>query len=229
METNYLVDFCDFELENNRNSKVSDQVERNISLMEKEFLDLQLNPKEVLRLFFKDRVLTPAKPFRIEVLEDYLLNYYEKDITDKLIQLLLSTHFLENYKGKSYYVPFTEYIWLYEKTLYKSANEQCSYSYNKLTDKIDDFLFQYRKYLLFLSYYSNVYSENDFLESNACKKILKEKAFLDKAETQMLNALGEFHVAVDSIYSNIERNKNVKSGKFTVKPICIREDLINKE
>lgn len=122
----------------------------------------------------------------------------------------------------SYFVRFTDYSWLYKETLYNNTNEECVYRYNKLGDNVQDFLNQYRKLILLVSYYSNAYGEDKFLESKALKEIIASKRSLDKLETQIYNSLSEFHAAMDTITNTIERNKDVKNKKVKYKePILL--------
>lgn len=217
MET-YLNDICDSELDI-RNTPISDQKSREYRFKAKEFEKLNIKPKKALRLFFRDRILTPAKSFHIKTLEEYLLIYYDQDITDRIIEILKQTYFLVNYpiSDDVYFVRFTDYSWLYKETLYNNTNEECVYRYNKLGDNVQDFLSQYRRLILLVSYYSNAYGEDKFLESKALKEIIASKKRIDKLETQVYSSLSEFHAAMDTITNTIERNKDVKNKKIKYK------------
>ena len=170
-------------------------------------------------VFLKDLFMKTVNPFHIKTLEEYLLIYYDQDITNRIIEILKQTYFLVNYpiSDDVYFVRFTDYSWLYKETLYNNTNEECVYRYNKLGDNVQDFLSQYRRLILLVSYYSNAYGEDTFLESKALKEIIASKKSIDKLETQIYNSLSEFHAAMDTITNTIERNKDVKNKKIKYK------------
>lgn len=144
--------------------------------------------------------------------------YYDQDITNRISEILKQTYFLVNYpiSDDVYFVRFTDYNWLYKETLYNNTNEECVYRYNKLGDNVQDFLNQYRRLILLVSYYSNAYGEDTFLESKALKEIIASKKSIDKLETQIYNSLSEFHASMDTITNTIERNKDIKNKKVKV-------------
>lgn len=194
--------------------------------------------------FFKDCIITPAKPFRSDVLSTYLRKYYKSEQVHNIIKILLDTEFLnivensnlekfliehpdEDPDYREVYVKFRDFQWLYTYS-FDNINSQYSSLYRDIGYKVNNLLYDYKNLIITLDYYSNVYFDKEFFDTNTFRRVLESEKDLSSLEEELIESIHNLRNSIEVITNNIKRTsiimlKNQEIEKdFPEPPVPIR-------
>lgn len=194
--------------------------------------------------FFKECIITPAKPFRSDVLSTYLRKYYKSEQIHQIIKILLDTEFLnivensnlekfliehpdEDPDYREVYVKFRDFQWLYEYS-FNNINSQYSFLYRDIGYKVNELLYDYKNLIITLDYYSNAYFDKEFFDTNTFYGVLERVKNLSSTEKELIESIHNLKSSIQVITNNIKRTsiimrKNREIEKdFPEPPVLIR-------
>lgn len=171
--------------------------------------------------FFKKCVVAPSKPFRSDVLSTYLSKYYKSEEVHQIIKILLDTKFLnivensnlekfliehpdEDPEYREVYVKFRDFRWLYEYS-FDNINFQYSFLYRNIRYSIDDLLYDCKNLIITLDYYSNVYSDKEFFDTNTFREVLERVNAFSSSEENLIESIHNLRSSIEVIANNIRR------------------------
>lgn len=170
--------------------------------------------------------------------------YYKSEQVHNIIKILLDTEFLnivensnlekfliehpdEDPDYREVYVKFRDFQWLYTYS-FDNINSQYSSLYRDIGYKVNNLLYDYKNLIITLDYYSNVYFDKEFFDTNTFRRVLESEKDLSSLEEELIESIHNLRNSIEVITNNIKRTsiimlKNQEIEKdFPEPPVPIR-------